>query len=54
MLSLFTGQPIEKIDGWRSEGRYFYAEEAVEQGFADHVVDSIASVADRQLEKSTI
>lgn len=39
MLAELTGQPLEKIDEWRKDGRYIYAEEAVEHGFADKVVD---------------
>ncbi|MHB0975566.1 MAG: ATP-dependent Clp protease proteolytic subunit [Candidatus Aquicultorales bacterium] len=39
MLSRFTGQTAEKIGEWRKESRYIYAEEAVELGFADRIVD---------------
>src|SRR5690606_23884713 len=34
-----TGQPIEKIGAWMDEERWFNAEEAVEFGFADEIVD---------------
>lgn len=39
MLADLTGQPLEKVDEWRKEGLYMYAEEAVENGFADQIVD---------------
>lgn len=38
MMSNLTGNSVEDIDLWRKEGRYFYAEEAVERGFADKIV----------------
>ena len=34
-----TGQPIEKIGAWMDEERWFNAEEAVEFGFADEIVE---------------
>ena len=34
-----TGQPAEQIGAWMDEERWFNAEEAVEFGFADEIVD---------------
>ncbi len=44
-IALHTGQPVERIETDSDRDRWFTAEEAVEYGFVDKVVEKVAAVA---------
>jgi ATP-dependent Clp protease protease subunit len=39
-----TGQPVAKIEADSRRDRWFSAQEALDYGFVDHIVDSLADV----------